>query len=67
MDSLRFGIRYSATGIATRSYMILYNMIRRLCVSDLMDASGDFRPFLYAVAFKSWLCTLIFRLRKPRV
>ena len=30
LDSLRFGTRYSATGIATRSCVILYSTIRRL-------------------------------------
>ena len=29
-DSLRFGIRYLYAGIATRSYVTLYNIIRRL-------------------------------------
>ena len=45
-DSLRFGIRYSDAGIATRSYVTLYIITRRLSMRLWsMDASVGFRAF----------------------
>ena len=37
LDSLQLGIRYSVTGMATRSYVILYIMIKRVSMRLLSN------------------------------
>ena len=50
-DSLVFGVRYWDAGIATRPYVTLYSIIRRLSMR-LWSRGRQFRSFIMAVTLE---------------